>query len=1188
MSKSSTAKKIHTPKKTTVDTTSIHSVNSKKEPSAEITQNLADVVTLTRQFQRAVTLDQDYGNPEALKGYICQGTARNVLDGTAKQIINSSQRAFTWTGPFGGGKSSLALALCSLVTPNKKLRNTAYDLLGIKDSKSCETDISKAFATTTEGWLVLPIVGFRGSIVDELARCLDNHARTNILEQTKSSTRTRTIAVLQTLSEQAEKRPGNGLLLVIDELGKFLEASANDGDDIYFFQELYDTASRSKEKIVIVGILHQSFDQYANRLNSELRDEWRKIQGRYIDIPLVAASDEMVELTGKAIHTSHEHPESLIIANQIAAAIRHRRPGLSSTFAESLDRCWPLHPITAALLGPASRRRFGQNERSAFGFLASVEPRSFREFLNTTALNKKITYTPADYWDYLRINLEPSIMASPDGHRWAQGVDAVERTETKQRDDELHVKIVKTIALIELFRSGSGLLADEGTLLTCLHDSSGKLVSVDQLQLALKDLQRWAIIIYKRHQASWALTEGSDFDLDSALDKELASIDEPDLKQLSELVKLQPILAKRHYCETGNLRWMLPYLAHPNNIYNQDTNSIATDKKRGKNNASSSAFGSFCIVLPARNKNIQQTVESIRLQADTSVTSPILVGVAVNGENIRELGRELVAYEKIRRTTSELENDSVARRELIIRITDVRTRLQDQLRDALVNIKWLNCDRLSIKQPAESDKTLSLAQITSQLADNLFSLSPQIFSELINRDTPSSNGAKARRDLMYSMLRHESKERLGFEGYPAEAGLYHNILEASGIHGLVEKPVLGSPPRFGFRPPTEDNPAAKRANSFKGFWAVAEKLISSDQSTTSLPTLFEIWQGPNFGIRPGVLPVLWFAFYLANKHRMAMYKDGMFLSEVTEVNIDEMLQSADRFTFKNVAIDEFKLEILRGISKHLKYLGTPTQADPLQIARKLVSIVFELPQWTYRTANLSSKTKLVRDTLIKASDPHKVLFVDLPLLLKTTDSSGYLKELTKALAELFDAYPKMINDVVRRTLSSLDASMENDQAIKMLHERSKTVSGISGNLQLEAFALHLSTITSDTKSIEGLLSLSLNKSPREWNDRDINAALIQLAEWALRFRQIETVSSIQGRPPTRNAIAVVFGTGESGKTVTESFDISPEDTTHIRELSELIILSAQGVRREVVLAALAQAGTLLVEMEDVSRSNNNE
>ena len=135
-----------------------------------------------------------------------------------------------------------------------------------------------------------------------------------------------------------------------------------------------------------MGILHQSFEQYASRLGQKARKEWAKVQGRYVDIPLVTAVEEVVDLVGKAIDTDLEHPESFGVAKIIANLIRKRKSGIPSDFGTCLDRCWPIHPTTAVLLGPLSRWRFGQNERSVFGFLGSSEPEGFQDFLKSTEI----------------------------------------------------------------------------------------------------------------------------------------------------------------------------------------------------------------------------------------------------------------------------------------------------------------------------------------------------------------------------------------------------------------------------------------------------------------------------------------------------------------------------------------------------------------------------------------------------------------------------------------------------------------------------------------------------------------------------------------------------------------------------------------------------------------------------------
>ena len=230
-------------------------------------------------------------------------------------------------------------------------------------------------------------------------------------------------------------------------------------------RQLAEAASRSRGKLVVVGILHQAFDAYATRLGREARDDWAKVQGRFVDIPLVAATDEVVELIGRAIEVDPwiDHSEADPFAKVVANAIKERRPGTPGSIWSALARCWPLHPVVAALLGPISRRRFSQNERSTFGFLASHEPMGFVEFLRGSPITWTSLYGPSRYWDYLKANFEQSILASPDGHRWAVASEAVERAEAKGKP--LHIDLTKCIALIEMFRGGSGLMPELAVLM---------------------------------------------------------------------------------------------------------------------------------------------------------------------------------------------------------------------------------------------------------------------------------------------------------------------------------------------------------------------------------------------------------------------------------------------------------------------------------------------------------------------------------------------------------------------------------------------------------------------------------------------------------------------------------------------------------------------------------------------------
>ncbi|MFH4176449.1 hypothetical protein WAJ79_26260, partial [Acinetobacter baumannii] len=76
-----------------------------------MSKKLSELVSVHRNFLRSIRLDTDLGRADAISGYILQSPAKQLLDITGSYLLESQQKAFTWTGPYGGGKSSLALTL---------------------------------------------------------------------------------------------------------------------------------------------------------------------------------------------------------------------------------------------------------------------------------------------------------------------------------------------------------------------------------------------------------------------------------------------------------------------------------------------------------------------------------------------------------------------------------------------------------------------------------------------------------------------------------------------------------------------------------------------------------------------------------------------------------------------------------------------------------------------------------------------------------------------------------------------------------------------------------------------------------------------------------------------------------------------------------------------------------------------
>lgn len=1096
---------------------------------------LADVVKISRQFLRSVRIDTDVGREDALSGYVCQGTARSLLENMAKQVRDTRQRAFTWTGPYGGGKSSLALLLCSLVGGSQSLRARARAILDAED----DSPILSAFDAHDSGWMVVPLVGKRARVSEELGKALaalsDKPSRARKFKDHQD--------VIGELVAVAEQHP-QGVLVLIDELGKYLESAAQEGDDVYFFQELAEAASRAAGKLVVVGILHQSFDAYAARLGRQARDDWAKVQGRYVDIPLVAATDEVVELVGRAIEVNSDvdREKAKPIAHAIAAAIRTRRPGTPANIGAAIARCWPLHPVVASLLGPISRRRFSQNERSTFGFLASREPLGFMEFLDGGAVNWSSMYAPSRYWDYLRVNIEQAILASPDGHRWAVASEAVERTEAK--GTQLHIELTKCVALIEMFRGGSGLVPELEVLELCVQG-----FGPTQIADALRDLVAWKILIERKHLGAYGVFAGSDFDIEGAINQARGDIGVPNLQQLSAFTDLQPILAKRLYHDTGTMRWFTRRI-----VRLEDVGPEGLTSKGDKG-----SVGAFLLCLP----EIGLTTAAARTQAMNlsreEYAKDLVIGIPSNAERIAELALEVLACERVFASRPEIDGDAVARKELLGRTTAVRTELEDELSDAFVVSAWY---WRGAKQ--EDNGSGFISRLASKVAEQTFPKAPRLHSELVNRDSLSSTSNRARKDLMYRMVSHAGFADLGYSGYPADAGLYFTIIKATGLHREQKNGLwgYGDPFTHGTHEP------------MFWLWRDTSDFLLKAGDRRKLTDLYEWWSMPPYGLRSGILPILAMAFFLAHRSALALYIDGVFTPELSEAAIDEWLLDPSRVALTYVSASSDQAAYIRAVAASLPANTMSTETSgALDVARSLVSLVLSLPNWTRRTTTVSLLAQSVRAMLLKANDPHKVLFADLPTLLNAASAEEVLSKLKGITSELVAAYPSVLNQVKAAMLSAVDQS---DGDLQRLRSRAQTIKGIVGEFRLEAFVARLETFSGSDEAIEGLISLASSKPPAQWVDRDIDSALLHLGSWAHDFRRAEALASLRGRPSTRRAMAVVFG-GARGHEITASIDIDDSESAAVSKLAGGLLVHLQQQKHEVALAALAEAGALLLK-----------
>src|SRR5947209_4284705 len=92
---------------------------------------LSDHIRLRQRFARSVNVERD-ADSETVAGYLPTARALDVIERVAAGMIDASAgRAISITGPYGSGKSSLALFLDALFSgEGEPIRHAADRVLG--------------------------------------------------------------------------------------------------------------------------------------------------------------------------------------------------------------------------------------------------------------------------------------------------------------------------------------------------------------------------------------------------------------------------------------------------------------------------------------------------------------------------------------------------------------------------------------------------------------------------------------------------------------------------------------------------------------------------------------------------------------------------------------------------------------------------------------------------------------------------------------------------------------------------------------------------------------------------------------------------------------------------------------------------------------------------------------------------
>jgi len=1076
---------------------------------------LSDLIKVAPRYSRAISLERDALAPGAIDGYIVTVTAREFLGSLAHSLTSpAGHRAWTLTGPYGSGKSAFALYLANLFAPastdGNKLARTILKLQQPETHQLLFGGGSKA-RVTKEGFCPILVSGAPEPLLGALLRACYRDLRPfyatsgrppaalkeleNYREALQAGAPVSPTVVVDALTRviqhMHESGKALGVLLVIDELGKFLEYGARDPEngDIYVLQQLAEATARfSPPRFLLVTILHQSFDRYAADLRPSVRDEWAKVQGRFDDTAFQEPPEQLFSLISSAIR-QEKHGLTTQLQKRAkeqaerAITLKLLPRGMSKAeFIEAAEKCAPLHPLTVLALVRLCRK-FGQNQRSLFSFLTSREPHGFANFLQQEVQDvSDICYTLPNLYDYVDEALGSGVGVGEGATRWAEVQSALDRAVQSSADE---IALIKTIGLLSAVGSYGALKPSLSVLEFALEMSPRPFGKV------YRSLLQGSLIVERKHTGTVALWEGSDIDLEERLREADRRVAEGVslAQKVNQLWSPRPLVAKRHSFQTGTLRYFTVRFADVSNF----SKSLEVPAE---------ADGLLLYCLPGSKSECDQ----LALLAEDSKARDqhdVLIVVPREVSALREAVRELELLHWIQNNTPALQSDAVARREIRARLVATQARTAAEIQrlfspdeQTARNTVWFN---RGLHLEIASARTL--ANFLSSICDQVYSATPILRNELINRRQLSSAAAAARNNLIDAMLKRGGDGRLGFVGSPPEVAIYASILEHTRIH---RHEATG----YVFGEPSGDEGLTK-------IWRGIEDFFSScELQRRSVKELFDILRCRPYGLKMGVIPILFCAAALAHDTEVAFYENGAFLPEVTAEAYDRLIRSPEKFELRRYRVEGVRREVFRLMAQLFDGAAKPKSENLVSILKPLYRFFGRLPQYTKQTKNISTTALAIKDALFSSKDPDALMFNELPHAcgVEPFTASGaadghltaFFNSLKAALIELQRAYDDLLFEL--RDLLFKAFGFAEGEARERLRSRASQIWDHCVEPRLKAFAAQLQgDQPEDAAWIESVATIVVGKEPRLWNDTDRARFEITIADLARSFRHIETL-----------------------------------------------------------------------------------
>jgi hypothetical protein len=821
--------------------------------------------------------------------------------------------------------------------------------------------------------------------------------------------------IYRDVSTQLRNQGYDGIVVIWDEFGRYLEAHTSQafGNEAAALQSFAETCNYSHdEQLHLLLFTHKELQGYAASLPQSYQQEWSRIEGRFQRHDL--STDPLIAY--RLIANAIQHADPATVGQYLNESIMDwfidwsKDYRLFGALPEQDTRklilsTWPLHPLTVFALAHLSNR-VAQNERTMFTFLTADEPNALRGLIEKKLLTNGSfpLIRVADLWDYFETSVRADVGGSGAHRFWSGVVNALDKV---AETDDIAVETIKALGVLAVCADTSSIRP-----VTDLLGWAVGAESEEQQQAvihALDNLRRRKVVMNRQIDGYWTFINGSDINFEELLRTTLERINpsSTQLRRLLEQATPPPhTLARRYNQQRSMIRFFKGVYRWADEIVDAPWDLLIEQEE---------ADGIIIYVLATNDVGWMAAYEAIQSNSRVIYVMPREENLLLS---LPDVLRELFALQEINNDASLRQHDDRERiqREINWLLEDAVGRL-DNIMKHLIDARqeksvWITTkDKMAygyrVNSPGQTSK------IVSDICDRIYSGTPILNSEGLNRRHPTAQQSRAAQQVIDALFSHEPDETFGMEGRGPEILALNALLKIPGILRQAADGIwiVGRP---------DDN------KHLSEIWDTIENYLSTCVGhRQTLETLVAGLTAAPFGLREGVLPVF-IAAVLRNRLMVtSMWHNRSPISMIDGHTLIQAIEKPDEYTIEighwSPVLGDLWQVLISRFDEYIQDIERDKQ--PLSRLRSGMTRWLQgLPAFCRFTRQISVQAIKFRDIVRKVqTEPSKAVFESLPVIL-ALDEHSTAEQITLAIDRLMQEISNAYYDLQRR----LDVFVANE------------------------------------------------------------------------------------------------------------------------------------------------------------------